>query len=224
MRRLSAEGLQMHSMSAMARKADRKETTPEATPDPAEQIRRHRQEAEQEGRREGMLRAQAEAREEFEANLRKTEEALQRKHDDAMRKLESIKASLVGMIDSLGMESERLARMAEETAVEAAYGAVLKLLGDRAAERTLMRDLCLHALGSAEQAPTTLRVSTADFASLGIGEDWKAVNVVVDAGMKPGQCAFDTRLGHYETGLDVRLETLKNAFLEGLQLHRTVAS
>ena len=224
MRRLSAEGLQMHSMSAMARKADRQETTPDPTPDPAEQMRRHRQEAEQEGRREGMLRGQAEAREEFQANLRKAEEALQRKHDDAMRKLESIRASLVGLVDSLGMESERLARMAEETAVEAAYAAVLKLLGDRAVERTLMRELCLHALSSAEQVPTTLRVSTTDFGSMGIGEDWKAINVVVDASMKPGQCAFDTRLGHYETGLDVRLETLKNAFLEGLQLHRTIAS
>jgi len=224
MRRLSAEGLQMRSMSAMARSIDKQEMTPDAIPDPAEQIRLYRQEAEQEGRREGLLRGQADARKELEAKLRKAEEELQCKHDDAMRELEAFRTSLASLVENLGMESERLSRLAEEAAVVAAYAAVLKLLGDRAAERTLMRDLCLHALGSAEQAPTTLRVSTADFASLGVGEDLKAINVVVDASMKSGQCAFDTRLGHYETGLDVRLEALKNAFLEGLQLHRTTAS
>lgn len=220
MRRLSGEGLQTRSMSALARGIDKQEMTRDATPDPAEQMRLYRQEAEQEGRREGMLRGQAEARNEIDAKLRKAEEELQRKHDDSMRELEAIRTSLTRLVESLGSESERLSRLAEETAVEAAYAAVLKLLGDRAVERTLMRELCLNALGSAEQAPTTLRVSTTDFASLGVGEDWKAVNVVVDAAMKPGQCAFDTRLGHYETGLDVRLESLKNAFLEGLRLHR----
>lgn len=220
MRRLSAEGLQMRSMSAMAHRVDNPEIVPDEIPDTHEQLRLYRQQAEQEGRREGMLRGQAEARKELDAKLRKTEEELQRKHNDAVRELEAIKTSLVGLVENLGLESERLSRLAEETAVEAAYAAVLRLLGDRAAERTLMRELCLHALGSAEQAPTALRVSTTDFASLGIGEEWKAISVVVDTSMKPGQCAFDTRLGHYETGLDVRLESLKNAFLEGLQLHR----
>lgn len=224
MRRLSAEGLQARSMSAMARRVDRQEIAPDATPDPAEQIRLYREKAEQEGRREGMSRGQADAQKEFDARLRKAEEELQRKHDHAMRELEAVRTSLASLIGNLGRESERVSRLAEEVAVEAAYAAVLKLLGDRAADRTLMRELCLHALGSAEQAPATLRVSAVDFASLGIGEDWKAINVVADAGMKPGQCALDTRLGHYETGLDVRLETLKNAFLEGLQLHRSAAS
>lgn len=224
MRRLSAEGLQMHSMSAMARRADRQEVAPDATPDPAEQMRLYREEAEQEGRREGILRGQADAKKELDAKLHKAEEELQRKHDHAMRELEAVRASLAKLIENLASEGERLSRLAEEAAVEAAYAAVLKLLGDRAVERTLMRELCLHALGSAEQVPTILRVSTADFGSLGISEDWKAINVVADPGMKPGQCALDTRLGHYETGLDVRLETLKNAFLEGLQLHRSAGS
>lgn len=220
MRRLSAEGLQMRSMSAMAHRVDNPEMVPDEIADPDEQLRLYRQQAEQEGRREGMLRGQAEARKESDVKLRKAEEALQSRHDDAMQELAAIRISLASLVENLSLESERLSRLAEETAVEAAYAAVLQLLGDRAAERTLMRELCLHALGSAEQAPTTLRVSTTDFASLGIGEEWKAINVVVDASMKPGQCAFDTRLGHYETGLDVRLESLKNAFLEGLQLHR----
>lgn len=220
MRRLSAEGLQMRSMSAMAHGVDNPEIVPDEIPDTVEQLRLYRQQAEQEGRREGLLHGQAEARKELDAKLRKAEEELRRKHNDAVREIEVIKTSLVGLVENLSLESERLSRLAEETAVEAAYAAVLQLLGDRAAERTLMRELCLHALSAAEQAPTTLRVSTIDFASLGIGEEWKAVNVVVDASMKPGQCAFDTRLGHYETGLDVRLESLKNAFLEGLQLHR----
>lgn len=221
MRRLSAEGLQMHSMSAMARRIDEQETPSDAIPDPAEQLRLLRQEAEQKGWNEGMLRGRAEAQKELDARLLKTEEELRRKHEDATRKIEAERASLIGLVANLEAEGERLLRLAEETAVEAAYAAVIKLLGGKSAERTLMRDLCLHALGSAEQAPTALRVSTADFASLGIGEEWKAINVVVDASLKPGQCVFDTRLGHYETGLDVRLEALKSAFLEGLQLHRT---
>ena len=222
MRRLSGEGLQARSMSAIAHRADKYEVQKETTPDPAEQIRLHRQEAEQEGRREGLLRGQADAQKEIDAKLRKTEEELQRKHDHAMRELETVKMSLASLIENLGAESKRLSDLAEETAVEAAYAAVLKLLGDKAVERTLMRALCLHALGSAEQLPTTLRVSKADFCSLGVAEDWSGIRVVVDAGMKPGQCAFDTRLGHYETGLDVRLESLKNAFLDGLRMHRAI--
>ena len=42
----------------------------------------------------------------------------------------------------------------------------------------------------------------------------------IDQALKPGQLRLQSRLGHYETGLDVRLEQIKQAFLIGLATHR----
>lgn len=222
MRRLNGSAVSARSMSALARALDEPGEAGEPVQDPAERIRRDRIQAEEAGRREGMSMGLAQAEKEIDARAKAVEGDLRREHENAMLELEDTRSALAAVMGNIGAEVERLARHAEEVAIEAAYAAVLKVLGDRAVDRTLMRELCLHALTCAEQTPTALRVSVQDMEA--IGDAWQDVAIMPDARFVRGQCALETRFGHYETGLDVRLEMLKRAFLDGLQRHRGIES
>jgi flagellar assembly protein FliH len=221
MRRLNGHDVSALSMSAVVRAIERPAVQTEQMHDPAELLRRDRLAAQEEGYKEGMAKGLADANKEIGARSAKLESELRSKHQNAVRELDAARASLLVLMKNLESEIERLAMQAEDVAVEAAFSAVLKLLGERSVDRTLMRELCLHALASAEQAPTALRISQMDRDS--IGDDWKDIILIADTRYAAGQCALETRLGHYETGLDVRLEALKRAFLEGLQDHRSAA-
>lgn len=220
MRRLNQHDPLARNMGAIPYEVSTADSSSLAGPDPAEQIRQTRLKAEKEGHAEGLSKGLADAQKQIDARVKVIEGDLQRIHCDAMMVLEETRSALSKLLDSLHEQNEQLVGWSEEVAVEVAYTAVLKVLGSHAADGNLMREICLQAIASAEQVHTALRVSVEDRASL--GDNWKDIVLIGDARFRRGQCALETRLGHYETGLDVRLESLKNAFLEGLQRYRTL--
>ena len=221
MRRLNEQDSLTRNLGAIAYGVCQPSLAALSLPDPAEQIRQSRLKAEKEAQAEGLSRGLAEAQKQIDSRVQAIEDELKRKHGDALKALEETRTALSALIDGLREQSERLLGQSEEVAVETAYRAVLKLLGDQAVDGALMRRICQQALASAEEAPTALRLSIEDRASL--GDEWTDITLIGDVRFARGQCALETRMGHYETGLDVRLEALKNAFLDGLQQYRTTS-
>lgn len=222
MRRLNEHDPLSRNIGAISYGISTQNATALQVPDPAEQIRTSRLKAEKEGHEEGLSKGLADAKKQIDARVKVIEGDLRREHEDAMKALEETKSAFARLLKSLHAQGEQLVSLSEEVAVEAAYAAVLKVLGNHAADGNLMREICLQAIASAEEAPTVLRVSNEDFSIL--GDEWKDVVLIADPRLSSGQCALETRLGHYETGVDVRLEAIKNAFLEGLQRYRNVVA
>jgi len=139
-------------------------------------------------------------------------------HQKALSELASQKQLFEKLIASINSSIEKYASESETVAVEVAFASVLRLLGDKFADRSLMPELC-HAIASEYgHAAATLHVSEADsplFESLKIG-----IEIEVDRRLKSGQCIMETSRGQFDCGLDVRLEALKKAFLSGLNEHR----
>lgn len=163
----------------------------------------------QEGYAEGANLARQELQRQFDA---RTEDA-KRREAAALQKMEQAKKILEGLIDAIPQAIEDQARATHETAVLAAFSAVTKFFDERYADATMMAGLVRHALAHTAPRVDAIRVSTQDLEAL---REVAGVNVVADPRLQSGQCVLETGLGQYETGIDVRLDLLRTAFLSGL--------
>ncbi len=176
--------------------------------------------AKERGYREGMGLGKAEGRKQAEKEGAALMERMEKEMRQSQAKLESSRERLDELFDNLSRSVDEHARHAEAVAVETAYAAIARFLGERYADRTLMESLCRHALGHAGHAVNAVRVSEQDVDAL---SNIDSVQIIGDSRLRSGQCALETRLGHYETGLDVRLDLIKQALLAGLEQHRSEA-
>lgn len=170
--------------------------------------------ARREGYAAGLSEAEAEVARrvaEVAANLEEKVRAEHARLNDAMETVSrlgrGIEAALVDY-----------ARLAEEVAVEAAYAAILRLLEVRDTDRALVSEFCRQALASFGSGAKTVRLAPGDVVDRLAGEF--GVTVVEDPSLAPGQCVIESLRGASDTGLDVRLEAMRLAFLEGLAEHR----
>lgn len=186
-------------------------------PNPADERRLEHQAVLEKARREGLAQGLADA----EAELAKRVEAVALKLREAQRldaqRLETRVAALDESISGLASALAQHARHAEEVAVEAAFAALVRVLGQKSADRALMRELCEEALKSRGIGAATLRLSPADHPDVDLGDTH--LSVVADSSLSPGQCVLESPRGASDTGLDVRLEAIKRAFLDGLAAH-----
>jgi flagellar biosynthesis/type III secretory pathway protein FliH len=170
-------------------------------------------------------RGEAQGLREAEAMLAKRAQAveatLREEHEVVVERLEDERARLVKMLGTLENALAAHAQASEELAVEVAYAAALRLLGERAGERSLMTDFCRTVVREYGHPPATLRVSDIDLSLI----DAAALGVPVEADRRlaPGQCVIDTARGQFECGLDVRLSALTDALLATLAAHRSPA-
>lgn len=167
----------------------------------------------QEGLARGLAKAQEAAREQHLVWQQKSEAELTRsraQYDQARGKLEALAASL-----SQRMDSER--DRAEEVAIEVAYSAVVRVLGEEYGAGDLMPDLVRHAMKAMTTEVDSIVLSKDDAETL---SEVDGVQVVVDPRLQPGQCRLKTRFGSRETGLDVRLDMLRTGLLTGLGQYR----
>ncbi len=168
------------------------------------------EQAREQGRTMGLADAEAEVARRsgaVELNLRSEYEA-------AHLSMEKQREKLLRLAESIQAELERFSEQCEATALEVAYAAVLRLLDQKAVERTLMQELCRAALKSHGLDGAVLRVAEDDLESVEL--DIPGTRIVADQRLRPGQCVMETARGQYETGLDVRLEAMRQAFLKGL--------
>lgn len=185
--------------------------------DPADQRRREGEVAFETARREGLAKGLADA----DAEVAKRVEAIAVKLRESQRldaqRLEARIGELNTLTKSLDAAFALRAREAQDVAVETAYAALVRVLGQKSADRQLMRELCEEALKLRGLGAATLRLSPADHADVAL-EDTH-LSVVADSSLSPGQCVLESPRGASDTGLDVRLEAIRRAFLDGLGAH-----
>jgi flagellar biosynthesis/type III secretory pathway protein FliH len=166
-----------------------------APPD-AQALAELRDAARTEGRREGYEAGMREARAEVQAQI------------DGLHALGAACRSAL----------ERGIEGVEEAAVEIAFAAAAKIVGDAAVAETGVRALVREALRRvATRGEIVVRVCAADFALLGgsaaqLGADAAQVSLVADARIAAGGCVIETGEG----SLDARLETQLQSLLEAL--------
>jgi flagellar biosynthesis/type III secretory pathway protein FliH len=166
----------------------------------------------QEGHALGLKRA----KEVFDAESSAWQAARRKELDELERQLVAAQGRLGDLIRAVPVQMERQAERAEEVALEVAYAALAKLLGEQYPGGEVLRALVRDGIRQAGHAVSALRVAADDAAHLADME----IKVIPDAGLSPGQCILETACGYQACGLDVRLDSLRRAFLAGLAQHR----
>lgn len=167
--------------------------------------------AREDGKHEGLRDAERE----IAARVEQIEKQLRQQHQAALGELEGERQRLRKLGEGLGTALKVHATASETLAVEVAYAATTRLLGRMAADRTLMMELCRAVVRDYGHPPATLRVNDGDIALLDVAA--LEIPVEADRRLAPGQCVIDTVRGQFESGLDVRLEALRQALLAGLR-------
>lgn len=185
-------------------------------PDPALALERERADvlskAEQDGYEHGLRRAQGE----LTAQLAAVEARIEKDHAERGRQLRIAQERLSGLIATWSQAVTELDRRLEETSLEIAYCATTRLLGKGAGDGELMRELCRQALIEYRQRPVLIRVAPEDLDALAAIAMESDVSVVADTRMSAGEYRLETHKGLYETGLEIRLEALKQALLSSV--------
>lgn len=182
-----------------------------------EELTAARERGHQEGHALGMRQAQEQVAREnsiWRTDQERSLNQLRRQASEAHQRFKQLAAGL-------SAEVERLESLLETTAVSVAYAAVAKCLGEGYADGDAMRVLVRNAISQAGHPVVSVRLAEADITLVGALDP---VAVIADPKLSVGQCVLETRYGHYESGLEVRLESTKKALLAGLDRHRDVGA
>lgn len=188
---------------------------PAAAPrDPVVDTEHQRQQIFQKARDEGRLTGLKDAEEEIGRQVDAARLELEARHREAMAALDEEQTALQALGQGLSAAVQAHLDRAETLAAEVAFAAVTRLLGERLGRADLIAALCGEIVREFGQGKGTLRVGEHDHALLAsIALD---VPLMLDRRLAPGQCVMDTPRGQFESGLDVRLEGLKQALLQAL--------
>lgn len=169
------------------------------------------------GYRDGLARASVEVESAaVEARLAWETEA-QARQDDALRELASAQAGCVAAAEAMAVACTDEHAWAAGAAVEIAYVAVVRLLGQRHASRDLVASLCIAAAHDVAERPVRIRVAPADLES--VVPHVAGATVEADDRLAPGSCELDTPRGRVVAGVNERLTLLRDAFVAGLAEH-----
>ncbi|MCW0460018.1 hypothetical protein NB717_001086 [Xanthomonas sacchari] len=172
--------------------------------------------ASERGYREGWAAAQQDAADEIQREIADATEQLRASADEERERLTQTRHQLEALFAGLTQAIDAQANSANEVAVEVSYAAVAKVLGQQYANRTLMQTICQQAVQTTKHRVAAVRLAPQD-AALDLAG--LSVDVIADSMLSAGQCVIETAAGHYQLGLDVRLEALKVALLAGFAAH-----
>ena len=138
-----------------------------------------------------------------------------RSHADAIDKLR------IAIVDACNQAVSQRQAAVEAGAIEIAYAALLRLIGERAGDRLAVADTVRLVLAQLrEHAPVTIRLSPADHALLATGAhglEIGNVSLVADERVVLGGCIVDTDAGSLDGRLETRLAELGSLLID---LHR----
>lgn len=175
-----------------------------------------------EARDRGFDEGMKDAAREIDRRVEKIAQRLEREHADETRRLRERESALQRLCDGIADAIERFGTDSEATSVEVAYAALVRLLGESAADRELLQAHCLSVAREFGDPPASLRVNAHDLELLDIAA--LPFSVEADRRLESGQCLIETGRGQFDCGLDVRLDAIRQAFLAGLRGHRSEPS
>jgi len=162
------------------------------------------------GLQQGLQQADAQIRDAVAA----AEQACLQRHAQALDALVREREQLAHWAQELPRQWAAQQKETLEHAALIAYTALTRLLLELpAAERVAQS--CQLAVAGQAQRPLILRCAPVE-APMAAALELGGVQVEADARLQPGQCRIETPLGTDDAGLDVRLDMLRTAFLDGL--------
>ena len=190
-------------------------TIPAAPPrDPAADLERQRVRMFEQAREQGRAEGLEQARQKIEQEVEAARLSLENRHQGVLDELECERAALRELAKGVAHAVQEHADRAEELAAEVAFAAVTRLLGQGMDRSELLLAMCSEIVREFGHPAASLRVGERDYALLGSSE--LGVPLVLDRRLEPGQCVLESPRGQFDSGLDVRLEGLKQALLAAL--------
>ena len=163
------------------------------------------------GYRDGLARATAEAETAaIEARVNWEAQA-QVQLDTALAELTTARERLTVAADALNVACLDERDWAVGLAVEIAYAAVARLLGERHAQNDLIGALCARVVQDIPERPLRLRVSPDDVEA--VSAHVRGMSVDGDERLSRGACVLETPRGRVVAGLAERLSVLRDTLL-----------
>ncbi|RMH94062.1 hypothetical protein EBB59_02550 [Lysobacter pythonis] len=175
-----------------------------------EETKRIFDEARQEGFKQGMADAEARIHREVEM----AEQALIKKHEQRGLKLEETLGRMDKLLSSMQDTLAQRESLLDAEVADLAYAAVCRLLGTWQADGRLIVKLCEAVVAEYRHRPAILRVNTND---LPLVADLRRQELRIegDPALPPGCCRMEGPAGDYETSMEFRLQSLKEALKAG---------
>ena len=140
----------------------------------------------------------------FDAELK----AMQDKYETQINDLRNISSALKNTIDNANAT-------AFECAIEISFEAIIRILGQNVIEKTMMADLCANIYAENKKSMVGIALNQIDFELLNVRNFPVPLEISTD--IARGQCRVIYKNGYSETGIDVRLNKIKNEFLNALK-------
>lgn len=140
----------------------------------------------------------------FDAELK----ALQDKYETQINDFRNISSALKNTIDNANVA-------AFECAIEISFEAIIRLLGQNVIEKTMMADLCANIYAENKKNMVGIALNQIDYELLNASNFPVPLEIATD--LERGQCRVIYKNGYSETGIDVRLNNIKNEFLNALK-------
>ena len=187
-------------------------------PDPAALLHAERERVLDEARAQGFADGLRSAETEIQARVRAAEAKIEQSHEAQTERLRAANERLAGLLRDLPDAVVRWETQTANMASEIAYAALVRLLGERNADDASWRvELCRQALAECRLRPGVVRIAKSQSAGLAALAESDSIRIVGDAELAPGDCRLETHRGLYDSGLEIRLEALKQALLRGLR-------
>jgi flagellar assembly protein FliH len=191
-------------------------TAPMQEPDPRELLAQERQRTLASAQEEGYATGMAQAKDELRKAIAQAEEDVRKAHAAEGERLTAANERMTTLLRSVQRAVDESDDRLESLAVEVAFAALARVLGQAAADRALMLSVCRQALDEYRQRPVVLRVAVDEaeqVQALMHGED---IRIVADPHLDHGQCRLETHKGLYDTSVETRLDAVKQALLDAL--------
>lgn len=162
------------------------------------------------GYQEGLKRAEAElqsALNELHAKHEENKALLLKQHQSALSNINKIAELLNDTV-------EQFKDRAYEVSLTLCYEVIVKILGKSFSDKTLIASICNSVCEEYSDKDCIIGLSREDFALV---EPLKLpLKTILLPELGPGQCRIVHASGFDETGIDVRLELIKDSFLKSL--------
>jgi flagellar biosynthesis/type III secretory pathway protein FliH len=193
------------------------ERATEPEPDPRLLLEQQRQQLLEAAREEGLRAGLLDAEDTVNTRIKSAEQRVTESHAVESARLQRANADMAALLAALPAAIADVESRIETAAAEIAFAAVTRVLGERNADRSLLAQVCAQAIAEYRLRPVTLRLAADDIDCVQPLLDGEDITLVVDNRLQRGQCQLDGHKGLFDTGIEVRLEALKQALLRGLQ-------
>lgn len=162
-----------------------------------------RQSAYQEGLEKAEIELQR-ALTDLKAKFDKDTAILAERHETALGEIGHLAESLSAVIEQLKSD-------AFSACLELSFASIVKILGHLSADKTLINSLCKTVCEEYADRQVVIGLNRDDYTQINQVQFTLPTEICAD--VRPGQCRVMHSNGYDETGIDVRLEAIKCAFL-----------